>query len=454
MKNNQIDLFEKCIELLEAGVPIDQCIKQYPQLTSEMKSMLENANNLLQFNDEQVETELMEQSRARIIHEANLLRSQPVSRNSGVSKVKDFIHQFYSAIPSLIPLTRKLVFIIAITGFLILFSSGLVIASAKSLPGDSLYPVKRAVEDISIHIVPSHVTRIEYEDNYSHQRIVEVQRLLELDRIQAVAFEGILEAMDGNSWMVSGIQVNLSSKSQIISGLPDVQSIEIGSVIEVEGQTTTQGSVLASEIHIREYKYIGTVEKMDSNYWLISGNQVFLTKGSQIDPGILQGDDVTLLIRSEDDGLYALAILHDIRPTPMPYQTGKIGSSSEDTSETEDNSVHQLTGMLDNITAKYWVVNGEIVFIAIADEVPENIQIGDEISVDYRIETNGSYTAISINIIAHQEETEEYKPQETSESNDSENNHDHPEITTTPHEDDDTEKTPESTSTPEPSDDH
>jgi hypothetical protein len=454
MKNNQIDLFEKCIELLEAGVPIDQCIKQYPQLTSEMKSMLENANNLLQFNDEQVETELMEQSRARIIHEANLLRSQPVSRNSGVSKVKDFIHQFFSAIPSLTPLTRKLVFIIAITGFLILFSSGLVIASAKSLPGDSLYPVKRAVEDISIHIVPSHVTRIEYEDNYSHQRIVEVQRLLELDRIQAVAFEGILEAMDGNSWMVSGIQVNLSSKSQIISGLPDVQSIEIGSVIEVEGQTTTQGSVLASEIHIREYKYIGTVEKMDSNYWLISGNQVFLTKGSQIDPGILQGDDVTLLIRSEDDGLYALAILHDIRPTPMPYQTGKIGSSSEDTSETEDNSVHQLTGMLDNITAKYWVVNGEIVFIAMADEVPENIQIGDEISVDYRIETNGSYTAISINIIAHQEETEEYQPQETSESNDSENNHDHPEITTTPHEDDDTEKTPESTSTPEPSDDH
>lgn len=454
MKNNQIDLFEKCIELLEAGVPIDQCIKQYPQLTSEMKSMLENANNLLQFNDEQVETELMEQSRARIIHEANLLRSQPVSRNSGVSKVKDFIHQFFSAIPSLTPLTRKLVFIIAITGFLILFSSGLVIASAKSLPGDSLYPVKRAVEDISIHIVPSHVTRIEYEDNYSHQRIVEVQRLLELDRIQAVAFEGILEAMDGNSWMVSGIQVNLSGKSQIISGLPDVQSIEIGSVIEVEGQTTTQGSVLASEIHIREYKYIGTVEKMDSNYWLISGNQVFLTKGSQIDPGILQGDDVTLLIRSEDDGLYALAILHDIRPTPMPYQTGKIGSSSEDTSETEDNSVHQLTGMLDNITAKYWVVNGEIVFIAIADEVPENIQIGDEISVDYRIETNGSYTAISINIIAHQEETEEYQPQETSESNDSENNHDHPEITTTPHEDDDTEKTPESTSTPEPSDDH
>ena len=454
MKNNQIDLFEKCIELLEAGVPIDQCIKQYPQLTSEMKSMLENANNLLQFNDEQVETELMEQSRARIIHEANLLRSQPVSRNSGVSKVKDFVHQFFSAIPSLTPLTRKLVFIIAITGFLILFSSGLVIASAKSLPGDSLYPVKRAVEDISIHIVPSHVTRIEYEDNYSHQRIVEVQRLLELDRIQAVAFEGILEAMDGNSWMVSGIQVNLSSKSQIISGLPDVQSIEIGSVIEVEGQTTTQGSVLASEIHVREYKYIGTVEKMDSNYWLISGNQVFLTKGSQIDPGILQGDDVTLLIRSEDDGLYALAILHDIRPTPMPYQTGKIGSSSEDTSETEDNSVHQLTGMLDNITAKYWVVNGEIVFIAMADEVPENIQIGDEISVDYRIETNGSYTAISINIIAHQEETEEYQPQETSESNDSENNHDHPEITTTPHEDDDTEKTPESTSTPEPSDDH
>jgi hypothetical protein len=454
MKKTQIDLFEKCIELLEAGVPIDECFKQYPQLTTETKSMLKDAKNLLQLSDVEVAGELMEQNRARIMQKARLLHSQPIRRNSGITKVKGLIHQLFSALPALTPLTRKLVLIIGITGFLILFSSGLVIASAKSLPGDSLYPVKRVVEDISIHIVPNHVTRIEYEDNYSHQRVVEVQRLLELNRVQNVAFEGILEAMDGNSWMVSGIRVNISSGAQIINGLPDDQSIEIGSVIEVEGKTTTQGSVMASEIHLREYKYIGTVEKMDANYWQISGNQVFLTKGSQIDPGIRQGDDVTLLIRSEDDGLYALAILHDIRPTPMPYQSAKIGSTIGDSPESEDNSVYQLTGRLENITAKYWVINGEIVFIANTGEIPENLQIGDEISVDYRIEANGSYTALSINVIAQQEDTEEYQSQETPESDNSEDNHDHPEITTTPHEDDEAEKTPEYHSTPEPTDDH
>jgi hypothetical protein len=454
MKMTQVDLFEKCIESLEAGVPIDECYKQYPQLTPEMKSMLEDAKNLLQLNAVQVTGELMEQSRAKIMQKARLLQSIPVSRNSGITKVKAFMHQFFSFLPILTPLTRKLVLIIGITGFLILFSSGLVITSAKSLPGDSLYPVKRAVEDISIHIVPNHVTRIEYEDNYSHQRVVEVQRLLELNRVQNVAFEGILEAVDGNSWMVSGISINLSSGAKIISGLPDAQSIELGSVIEVEGKTTAQGSVLASEIHLREYKYIGTVEKMDTNYWQISGNQIFLTKGSQIDPGIRQGDDVTLLIRSEDDGLYALAILHDIRPTPMPYQSARIGSSIGADPESEDNSVHQLLGTLEKITEKYWVINGEIVFIVNAEEVPENLQIGDDLSVDYRIEANGSYTALSINLVTNQEETEEYQAQETPEAHDSEDNHDHPEITTTPHEDDNAEKTPEYHNTPEPSDDH
>jgi hypothetical protein len=454
MKKTQIDLFEKCIELLEAGVPIEECLKQYPQLTTDTKSMLDDAKNLLQLSDVQVADELMEQNRAGIMQKARLLRSQLVRRNPGITKVKDFINQLFSALPALTPLTRRLVLIIGITGFLILFSSGLVIASAKSLPGDSLYPVKRAVEDISIHIVPNHVNRIEYEDNYSHQRVVEVQRLLELNRVQNVAFEGILEAMDGNSWIVSGIGVNLSSRAQIISGLTDAQSIEIGSVIEVEGKTTLQGSVLASEIHLREYKYIGTVEKMDANYWQISGNQVYLTKGSQIDPGIRQGDDVTLLIRSEDNGLYALAILHDIRPTPMPYQSAKIGTSIENTLKSEDNSVYQLTGMLESITAKYWVINGEIVFIANTGEVPENLQIGDILSVDYHIEANGSYTALSINVIANQEDTEEYRPQETSEPYSSEENHDHPEITTTPHEDDEAEKTPEYHSTPEPTDEH
>jgi hypothetical protein len=324
---------------------------------------------------------------------------------------KDFIHQFFNVLPAPSSLVRKLVLIIGITGILILFSSGLMITSAKSLPGDSLYSVKRAVEDISIHIFPAHETRNGYEDNYSHQRVVEVQRLLELNRMQNVAFEAILEAMDGNSWMVSGIPINLSGSTQTIGGLTDAKSIEIGSVIEVGGKTTAQGTILASEIHLREYKYIGTVEKIDSDYWLISGNQVFITISSQIDPGIRQGDDVTLIIRPDNDGLYALAILHDIRPTSMPYQSVKSGSTYEDTPELEDNSVYQVVDRLENITAKYWVINGEIVFITNVNEVPENLQIGDELSGDYRIEVNGSYNAPGINKVTHQEETEEYQPQ-------------------------------------------
>jgi hypothetical protein len=456
MRQKQLDVFEKCLELLQAGAPLEECIKQYPEITLAMQELLEKAQNLFELGNEQIPAELIERSRLKLLTQTRaLLADKSTYTDAGFSGLGKSIRQLFTRLTTLSPLAGKLVLIIGITGLLILFSSGLVITSAKSLPGDSLYPVKRAVEDFSIHIVPKHEARNGYEDNYSHQRVVEVKRLIELKRTQQITFEGILESMVGNNWMVSGIPINLSSDTTMIGGLPGTQSFEVGSVIEVEGKTTSLGWVSASEIHLREYKFIGTVEKINTTYWQISGNQIFISAGSQIDPGIREGDDVTLLIRSEDNGLYALAILHDIRPTPMPYQSPSTSSTTAEENQSVNGEEHTLNGILEKINRNYWVIGGEIVFIVDASDISENIKIGDALSVTYRVEINGSYTASEIHKFGKEDSTEEYQSQETPETGNDGESQDHPNITETSHEDDEESmETPKTPGTPEPTEDH
>jgi hypothetical protein len=89
-------------------------------------------------------------------------------------------------------------------------------------------------------------------------------------------------------------------------------------VVEVEGITNSQGGVTATEIHLRQYQYIGTVEKIDKTSWEISGVKLSITPRTQIEDGIKVGDEVSVLIRSEDNGLYAISILSIELPVTLP----------------------------------------------------------------------------------------------------------------------------------------
>jgi hypothetical protein len=459
MNQKLIDKFERCMELLEAGVPLEDCGKEYPDLEPELRKILETAKDVMQFSEEKVSIESMNRSRIKLLSKANQLASKGKENTSAsglnwiVKPVRRIVNGFYS----LSPLAARLVLVVAITGMLILFSSGLVITSAKSLPGDSLYPVKRAVEDISIHLVPNSEVRGEYENNYSQQRVVEVKRLIELKRIQRISFEGILESTDSSNWIVSGIPVDINAATTAVVGPDKTQSFQPGSVVEIEGITNVLGGVTANEIHLREYEFIGTVDKIEAKYWQISGIQYLITSWTQIDVGIREGDDVTVLVRSADNGLQALAILLDVHPivttiapqpnlsTPMPTDTPSVNTEEE----------HQISGILENISGNYWVVNGQIIYIVADTDISDGINIGDSVSVDYKVEGNGSYTGIEINIMEKSEQPDEYQPQETPESGDEDDDHEASiETTEVKHEIEESTSIPEHQEPPESTEDH
>jgi hypothetical protein len=320
MNQSQFDLLEKCIEQMNAGVALEDCINQSMELTPEMTEILKTSRDLMSLGENQVSKEQMKRSLATLLTKAESLKAEEANAagKRGSISFGMRIRALLTSGGAIRPLLSRMALVMGITALLILLSGGLVITSAKSLPGDSLYPVKRAVEDISVYLVPSKEIRQEYEVSYSQQRVDEVKRLIALNRIQAISFEGVVEVNSSTDWTVSGIPVMIQGNTSFVGEIKGSEPFVNGSVVEVEGVTNLQGAVTANEIHLRQYQFTGMVERIDKNSWQISGINVAIKPNTLIGEGIEVGDEVEVIIRSEDDGLYALSIQNNNNPTSTP----------------------------------------------------------------------------------------------------------------------------------------
>jgi len=422
MNRDLFDALEEGIKLMEAGIPLEDCLKKYPEIAPELRELLKTAAVMKDLRVENIPVEQMYQNRKKLLAHAESLRlgNYPVVGSSAFEWLRNPIKYFMHSLKQLSPVAGRLVLALGLAGLFIFLSGGLLITSAKSLPGDSLYPVKIAVEDIKVYLAPSGEVRHEYEDGYQQQRVDEVVKLIGLMREQQISFEGIIISMDASQWNVSGIPVNIQSDSTTISGVDKIDAIEPGMRIEVEGKTSSQGSVLADEIHLREYQYNGIVEKISQDAWQVSGTPLLITSSTQIDHGVKVGDEVTVLIRSEDNGQFALDILRELHPQatptiikPIEIISTEITQKAIEEPTIQNTELHILQGIVDQIGGSYWIINGDLIYIAKETLFEDGINIGDKITVLYKVEQNGTFTAIEINRGDKAGELEEKIIQET-----------------------------------------
>jgi hypothetical protein len=254
MNKTEIDAVERYIEIYKASGSLEELDKLSADFSPEMQELLATMKDLTTLADIKVSREQMDRSLSALLAHAETLNSKKghEKRTNGSVSFGMWIRGLLSGKGTLRPVISRVALVFMLTTVLILLSGGLVIASAKSLPGDSLYPVKLAVEDITVYLVPSREIKQEYEVNYSQQRVEEVNRLIALQRMRTISFEGVLEEKNGTSWRVSGIPVSVQDNTILVSGLRGTDPYLVGSVVEIEGTTNLQGGVTASEIHLRE----------------------------------------------------------------------------------------------------------------------------------------------------------------------------------------------------------
>jgi hypothetical protein len=320
MNQIEIELLDKCIEMILVGASPDDCIKRYPDLPQEVLINLKIASEMFQLGEFTVPADMMSESRKNLLEQAARYRETNEQKSQSQGKYPWFTHLLrgIEIKPSLKLMAGRVIVVLGLTALLIIFSRGLVITSAKSLPGDSLYPIKRAVEDIRVYLTANQTNKQVYEEDYNLERVGEVIKLLELNRVQQISFEGIVEGMTSTQWNVSGIPVNIHSDTTLPSGLGVEGKFVFGMTVEVEGYTNGMGAVDAKEIHLRVYQVKGTVEKIENNSWQISGIKIPINSATKIEGGIVVGDQVVALVQWEDNGLFAASIQTISQVTPLP----------------------------------------------------------------------------------------------------------------------------------------
>jgi hypothetical protein len=170
----------------------------------------------------------------------------------------------------------------------------------------------------------------------------EVKRLLAIGRMEFVQFLGIVEQQWNDRWIVDGIEVRLLPETIVLGDIQD------GMMVEVEGSTLPEGWVQASEIHLQNFSFNGTVELISESNWTISGRDVQITSSTLIDADIKVGDNVLIDVISDDFGnLTARSITRNdqnIQITKTPILPGDFQEKSIDTPKTEDASEDDQAG--------------------------------------------------------------------------------------------------------------
>jgi hypothetical protein len=238
---------DECIALMRTGATLESCLARYPQYARDLNSILQTARDLQRVNVPQERIESVRTGRQLLLSayakKANI--SQPVSESS----IPRFLQRILIKLTGKEDLDMKLVARFAIALVLVI---GLIVgggitttASASALPGDTLYPVKLSLEQINLLFANDPHVRQQLELQYQDARQQEVQSLLQLGRQAGVHFVGVLSAVNPDSWTIGGLPVNLDGRTQIVG------AATLGSIVNVEGETQADGSILAHTLTVQ-----------------------------------------------------------------------------------------------------------------------------------------------------------------------------------------------------------
>lgn len=308
MSKRHLDALEACLQALEQGETLDAALARFPALADELRPMLQASLRARTLAGPPPSDAIQRRGRARLLQRAAELReAKTASRRTWLFHLRPLAAAFM---------------------LVVFFLSGtrLVRASSTSLPGDNLYPVKRAWEGARLLFVFSETERDDLEMKYESERADEVRELLARGRIEAVSFSGYITSQADSLWMVSGIPVAVLADTVL-----PVEPVSVGSAVMVSGLTTTEGVLQAHIIA------------------LVPAGKPVPTPKPGDDAESKSGDEAGRLLRPE---------------TKASSPSGKKPKEPDDDSGKEKS---RLVGRIESMSGNFWIVNGQRVDVSGAE---------------------------------------------------------------------------------------
>ncbi len=201
---------------VERGEPVEEVIDDYPPATvTEIAPMLQLVSQMRNMQEMPQRTGIAAYSgKARFLAKAEQQRKQLHWQKHHLNW-REAIAGWWRNVA-----WQRSLITVVITLVIFLSTRGLFAASAASLPGDVLYPVKLLSEQVSLATTFNPEQRQAKESHYLQERRQEVATIVQLHRpVKKLFYAGYLSAINGNTWSVDG-QVIFVPDDAKIEGTP------------------------------------------------------------------------------------------------------------------------------------------------------------------------------------------------------------------------------------------
>ncbi len=242
MSDSFESILDESISALQAGVSIEDILAETPEYATQLRPLLFAATVLADPNPQLVPEERKSALRAEYMKQVATLPSvRPPTFNQKFQAISRIIRR---------RLTRRAVVsdmvTITLTVVLTLLMALLILsyAAGDTLPGDFLYGLKRASENIQLNLTFDAARRAALGEQFNQRRLAEIEQLIEQNRAAVVQFRGILETKGENLWIIAGETVFLPTDVNL-EGQP-----QEGDQVEVIGFLRTNNVLVADRITV------------------------------------------------------------------------------------------------------------------------------------------------------------------------------------------------------------
>ena len=233
----------ECLDLMRQGNETEACLAHYPQFAAELRPLLQLANKIRDVITPMPTSQARIAGRLRMLEALTEKHSQrPMVAPISPPRPIPTITQPTRKRPQYVRPVWRLAF--AIAAVTILATGGTLVASATSLPGDVLYPVKLVTQQAQIALAFDAGTRSQREERFNVQRRQDIQIAAQLGRQATVELGGVLEQMGDNTWVVDGLTITLKPET-MMAGQP-----RVGDWVMVQGNLPGNGSLVATNLTV------------------------------------------------------------------------------------------------------------------------------------------------------------------------------------------------------------
>jgi hypothetical protein len=283
MNNALVDALDNAITLIRAGKSPDEVLELYPQWKNDLRPLLDA---VLAARSLKVDTPAPNAAQARS-------RAQFLTMALRQPDKRPFLANFLHFKTALAAGLALVVVLLIGTGF----------ASAQSIPGDILYPVKLASEQTRLLLITDPAQRLELQLAYDTERLDEVEAMVEHNRSSEITISGNLVRVNDHLWQVAKVDLIFTPQLE-----PQARNLT-NRYVEIHGVLQSSGSVLVERLQLRQLDFSGTLQEISKGEWTISQIPV------QIDDQTLVSGDTSLgntlqvkATRREDGSLMAIEI--------------------------------------------------------------------------------------------------------------------------------------------------